>query len=97
MSIAANKTWTKLTRNAAGQLVPMSGQDARGTWNVFASDDANIPGPFMIAISFTDGTGFGFTYDLGPVFGSAPATMQVTVVSTSDYEKSTEPVVQATP
>jgi hypothetical protein len=95
MSIAVNQTWTKLTTNAAGQLVPMTGSADHGTWNVFASNNANIPGPFMLAVSFTDGTGGGYTYDLGPLFGSAPATMQITVTSTSDYVLTTRPVVQA--
>jgi hypothetical protein len=97
MSIAVNRTWTKLTTNAAGQLVPMTGSADHGTWTVLASNNANIPGPFMLAVSFTDDTGSGYTYDLGPLFGSTPATMQLTVTFPSDYVLTTRPVVQAKP
>jgi hypothetical protein len=94
LSILANQTWTKLARNAAGQLVLMAGSGNQGTWNVLPNNDANTPGHFMFTMSFTDTSG-SYTYDLGPLFGSNPATMQMTVGLTSDYVLTTEPVVGA--
>jgi hypothetical protein len=94
LSISANQTWTKVTRNAAGQLVPMTGSGDQGTWNVLPNNDANTPGHFMFTMSFTDTSG-SYTYDLGPIFGSDPATMQIAVISTSDYVLTTDPVVDA--
>jgi hypothetical protein len=92
LQISRDGTWSKLTRNPAGQLIAVAGWGNEGTWTVLDSSMTGAPGHYQVNLNI-DGEGTEITL---PIFSSGPPKMRLTDdANPADYVPTSEPVVAA--